>query len=194
MANLGGASATVIAGSPVRQGNASADAVVMKALGELWSRGVDIAWDKVYAHRQCRRVELPTYPFERKRCWVEPVVQATVRDEPAMVQTAHAAAMSASAGDPAATPRNESETLVAGIWEELLGVQGIGIHDNFFVLGGQSLLATRVMTRIGEVSGIELPVDTIFEQPTIAGVARALFEQRVALENPDLIEQLLAEL
>jgi acyl carrier protein len=99
-----------------------------------------------------------------------------------------------SAQGTSAKPRNDNEALVASIWEELLGVRDIGMHDNFFALGGQSLLATRVMTRINETTGVELPVDTIFNQPTIAGVAHALFERQVALEDPELLQQLLAEL
>ncbi|MGH8076128.1 MAG: type I polyketide synthase [Lysobacter sp.] len=197
MANLGAAPAAVIAASPARQGNTDAQSALLKALGEAWSHGVDVAWEKVYGHRECRRVELPAYPFERKRCWVEPPSGIPERGvEPASAPAPIAAVASARepGHDSSAQPRNESEALVAAIWEELLGVQAIGMHDNFFALGGQSLLATRVMTRINEISGVELPVEIIFEQPTIAGVAQALFERRVALEDPELLERLLAEL
>ena len=209
--------AATISASPARQGNADAESALLRALGEAWSCGVEIAWEKVYGHRECRRVELPSYPFERRRCWVEPagaVSAPTVSVpalsgpalsgpavpgsgvEPVAMPVSNAPAVSAreSAQAAPAKPRNDNEALVASIWEELLGMRDIGLHDNFFALGGQSLLATRVMTRINETTGVELPVDTIFNQPTIAGVAHALFERQVALEDPELLKQLLAEL
>lgn len=197
MANPGAIPATVIAASPARQGNGCAQTALLAALGGVWSRGVDVAWEKVYSHRQCGRVELPTYPFERRRCWVEAPTAATGRDlEPRPAPAAALTLAVAPVGSPvlATKPRNDSEALVASVWEELLGRPEIGIYDNFFALGGQSLLATRVMTRINETTGVELPVDTIFNQPTIAGVAHALFERQVALEDPELLERLLAEL
>jgi hypothetical protein len=94
-----------------------------------------------------------------------------------------------------ALPQDDNQRLVASVWEELLGVRDIGLHDSFFALGGQSLLATRVMSRLHEITGVELPVETIFAQPTIAGVAAALFQQRIAQQaDPEMLERLLAEL
>ena len=197
MASLGAQPFKAIAAAPARQGGTDGETAVLKALGELWLRGADVAWDKVYAHRQCRRVELPGYPFERRRCWVEPLVQADAHSvEASAVVAPVPAAVPVRKPDQAypSGPRSDSESLVASIWEELLGVQDLGLHDNFFALGGQSLLATRVMTRINEITGVELPVETIFDRPTISGVAQALFERQVALEEPELLERLLAEL
>lgn len=198
--NPGAAPVATIGASPARQGSTDAESALLKALGEAWTCGVGVAWEKVYGHRECRRVELPSYPFERRRCWVEPISVASGHGvESAPMPASNAAAVPApesaqSAQGTSAKPRNDNEALVASIWEELLGVRDIGMHDNFFALGGQSLLATRVMTRINETTGVELPVDTIFNQPTIAGVAHALFERQVALEDPELLQQLLAEL
>lgn len=197
MANLGAAPLPTIAASPARQGNVDAQSALLRALGETWACGVDVAWDKVYGHRECRRVELPTYPFERKRCWVEAVSRISEhRVEPVSVPASTPAEVPdrESGQGSSARPRNGDEALIASIWEELLGIKGIGVHDNFFALGGQSLLATRVMTRINETTGVELPVEIIFNQPTIAGVAQALFERQMAMEDPELLKQLLAEL
>jgi hypothetical protein len=68
--------------------------------------------------------------------------------------------------------------LVTGIWEELLGVERVGVADNFFELGGHSLLATRVSARLREVFGVGLGVRTLFEAPTVAALARRLGEER----------------
>jgi nonribosomal peptide synthetase DhbF len=68
-------------------------------------------------------------------------------------------------------PRNEIEEAIAGIWQELLGVGSIGVQDNFFELGGYSLTAIQVILRLNETFQVVLPITSIFESPTIAGLA-----------------------
>jgi acyl carrier protein len=68
-------------------------------------------------------------------------------------------------------PRTPVEVALAGIWAEVLGVERVGIHDNFFELGGHSLLATQVISRVRSAFQIELPLRTLFESPTVAGLA-----------------------
>jgi acyl carrier protein len=74
-------------------------------------------------------------------------------------------------------PRNELERSVAQIWEELFGIDRLGIHDNFFELGGHSLLALQIVGRLGEALGVALSLGQFFDGPTVAeiaeGVARA---------------------
>ncbi|MDB6110673.1 MAG: adpA, partial [Pedosphaera sp.] len=76
-------------------------------------------------------------------------------------------------GQPCVPPRNPTETALVEIWCQLLDRKSVGIHENFFHLGGHSLLATQVISRIAGVLNIELPVRTIFESPTVAGLAEA---------------------
>jgi acyl carrier protein len=71
-----------------------------------------------------------------------------------------------------AAPRTEAEHQIAQIWETLLGLPAVGIHDSFFGLGGDSLLAARVVAQVQERMGVELPLRSFFERPTVAGVAR----------------------
>ncbi|HYO16411.1 MAG TPA: amino acid adenylation domain-containing protein, partial [Thermoanaerobaculia bacterium] len=66
------------------------------------------------------------------------------------------------------------EELLAGMWCEVLGIGRAGRHDNFFELGGESLKATQLVSRVRQVFRVELPVRGFFEDPTIAGVARAI--------------------
>ena len=68
-------------------------------------------------------------------------------------------------------PSTPTEEALAEIWLEVLGVERIGTRDNFFDLGGHSLLATLMAARLREVFGIELPLRTLFEAPTIAALA-----------------------
>ncbi|WP_158274217.1 non-ribosomal peptide synthetase [Chromobacterium sp. Panama] len=85
--------------------------------------------------------------------------------------------------DAGAPPRNRAENEVARLWGEVLGVGGLGREQNFFEAGGHSLLATRVMSRLRAEFGVELPLRTLFEHPTVAEFAAAL-AARVALEDP----------
>jgi amino acid adenylation domain-containing protein len=65
-------------------------------------------------------------------------------------------------------PRTATEQRLAGLWREVLGVSRISVHDNFFDLGGHSLRATQLASRIRREFGLELPLRAIFERPTIA--------------------------
>ena len=64
-----------------------------------------------------------------------------------------------------------------GIWEEILKVQPVGVTDNFFDLGGHSFLAVRLFARLRKVFGREMPLATIFQAPTIEGLARLLRQE-----------------
>ena len=68
-------------------------------------------------------------------------------------------------------PRTPTELEMANIWMQVLNVDAVGIHDDFFDLGGHSLLATQVMSRVREAFHIELPLRSLFEHPTVAGLA-----------------------
>jgi amino acid adenylation domain-containing protein len=87
-------------------------------------------------------------------------------------------------------PLGPTEELVAGVWQNLLGVAAVGRHSDFFDLGGHSLLATRVVARIRELLDVELPLRVLFEQPTVKALAKALEAARAgaagAVEEPIL--------
>ncbi|AKT41191.1 non-ribosomal peptide synthetase [Chondromyces crocatus] len=68
-------------------------------------------------------------------------------------------------------PRTDTERALAGVWSTVLGVEGIGVHDDFFALGGHSLLATQVVTRLREVFGMDLPLRALFEARTVGSLA-----------------------
>lgn len=77
-----------------------------------------------------------------------------------------------------AAPRNLTEELLAGIWEQVLKFGPVGIHTSFFDLGGHSLLATQVVSRMREVFEIEIPLRSLFESPTVAELAQMVEELR----------------
>ena len=71
-------------------------------------------------------------------------------------------------------PRNPVEAQLAELWATVLGLPQVSITDNFFDLGGHSLLATQLLSRLRTALGIEIPLRTLFETPTIEGLAAAL--------------------
>ncbi|MEN8256274.1 MAG: SDR family NAD(P)-dependent oxidoreductase [Thermodesulfobacteriota bacterium] len=75
-------------------------------------------------------------------------------------------------------PESPTEVLLAGIWEEVLGIDKIGVYDSFFDLGGNSLLATRVISRIRETFGVTVPVKSLFNYLYIRDLSKLIVDQR----------------
>jgi amino acid adenylation domain-containing protein len=73
-------------------------------------------------------------------------------------------------------PRNAVEELLATVWAELLGLERVGVQDGFFELGGNSLLATQVASRVRSMFRVELPLRTVFARPTLAELAEDVAE------------------
>ena len=91
-------------------------------------------------------------------------------------------------------PRNETESGVAEIWQEVLGIEQIGIEDNFFELGGHSLLAIQTISRIRERFQVELPMSSILaDTPTVANLGKMITKQQPQEDELKIISELLEE-
>jgi acyl carrier protein len=88
-------------------------------------------------------------------------------------------------------PRSGVEAALVEIWQQVLGVQRVGVHDNFFDLGGHSLLVTQVVARIRDKFNVQLPVMKFFQEPTIAGMALAILQKQGEVAQSDNLAQLL---
>ncbi|MEU9575647.1 phosphopantetheine-binding protein, partial [Streptomyces massasporeus] len=71
-------------------------------------------------------------------------------------------------------PRNGVEERIAELWEDVLGTSGFGVHDSFFKVGGNSILAIRLIAALRGEYEIDLPVRALFEGPTIAALADSI--------------------
>jgi acyl transferase domain-containing protein len=162
--------------------------------GRLWLHGVEIDWRGFHAEERRRRVPLPTYPFERRRYWIDPAA-AGATAMPAMPPAAAAGNLELASrlegghggeAEPApegfhprpeglatvyAEPAGEAEARLAELWRELLGIHRVGRHDNFFELGGDSLLAAQLLSRIRSEMGSDVALRTLFEAPSLAALA-----------------------
>lgn len=164
------------------------------ALGRLWECGVPVDWTAVHAGRRRRRVRLPGYPFERRRYWIEAAARprpAPTAPEPEVpvptesglpdrppLSTENGLAARPPLSTDYVAPRSDLERMIADLWIAALGVEGIGVDDNFFDLGGESLLIMQVIAGVRKATGVSLSARQLFisHRLTIAGFAQEIEE------------------
>ncbi|WSQ13143.1 acyltransferase domain-containing protein [Streptomyces sp. NBC_01231] len=157
------------------------------ALGRLWAAGVDAAlpYDTDPAGPP-RRVRLPGYAFDRRRHWIDAPGART--GSGAAEQEQAAAAGGGRMPRPLLTservaPRTERERAVAEAWEEQLGIDGIGVHDNFFDLGGDSMRAVLLAGRLRATGVLDVPGGSLLAAPTVAGLLEWVDERQGPSSN-----------
>jgi acyl carrier protein len=91
-------------------------------------------------------------------------------------------------------PRNPMEQQLAEIWREVLKLDRVGVHDNFFDLGGHSLIAMDLVAQIRLTFNVELSLRTVFEMPTIENMAFFLLQRQMQHGGSKKVEELLKEL
>jgi non-ribosomal peptide synthetase component F len=91
-------------------------------------------------------------------------------------------------------PRTPIEEKLVSIWSEVLTIERVGVEDNFFMLGGHSLMATQLIGRIHNAFGYDLPLRRLFQTPTISGLASAIYESQTTNADDEEFAALLAEL
>lgn len=128
--------------------------------------------------RDYLKQRLPDYMVPATFVWVEalPLTDNGKVDRRALTQMT---VVDQAPTEPVTPPTTPTEATVVDIWAEVLpglgnGAAGIGIHHNFFDLGGQSLLVGQVAARINKTFGIELPMRTLFESPTVVALAASI--------------------
>ena len=92
-----------------------------------------------------------------------------------------------------AAPRSDIETLLAKIWAEVLAIDLVGIHDNFFDLGGHSLAASRVISRVIQSFKLVLPVRALYDAPTVARMAEVVKQNHAHRADDAELEQMLRQ-
>jgi acyl transferase domain-containing protein len=180
---------TVIS-SLLRDPQAGASAHLWLARGRLWLAGAGFDWRKCH-HEKRYRVPLPTYPFERQRCWIGPPDSSRVAPRLGATATITGEQVRHPRPEflnPYCAPETEIQKRLAGLWEELLGIESVGIHDNFFDLGGHSLIAVQLVSRLREIFDIAIDPEAVFQAVDIADMAQAI-EQVLAQQIAGMTEE-----
>ncbi len=176
--------------------------VLLGALGKVWSAGSPVEWAALSAGERRHRVVLPTYPFERERYWIEPPADRTPtrslsnnrHSESESLALSHRAdgervPTGAPSGKgrgrpglstPYVAPATPLERKIAAIWSELLGTSGVGANDWFFELGGDSLTAVQLISRVREACQVEVPLSGFLRAPTIRELAISILALSIA--------------
>jgi len=161
---------------------------ILNSLGKMWTAGVEVDWNGFHRWEKQYRVPLPTYPFQRQRYWIsietprrsEAGIHSSLPGEPdatrqpAQQQSFSAAHSRPDIDTPFAAPVNSSQAAIAELWGSILGISGIGIHDNFFDLGGHSLAAIQLIPRLRKTLGVEITPEILFNNPTVAELEKAV--------------------
>jgi acyl transferase domain-containing protein/acyl carrier protein/phospholipid N-methyltransferase len=92
------------------------------------------------------------------------------------------------------TPTNEIEQTIAGIWQEILGIERVGINDNFFELGGDSLFATIFVARLCKTFAVDLSYKSFFNAPTVAELAMVILQKITHQTDEEILAKALAEI
>lgn len=138
---------------------------LFESLGKFWAYGGKVNWNKLYVNEKRHMMPLPAYPFERQRYWIEAgnqnaqggeEVQILAKRPRPELETAYIA------------PRNDTEKLIAGICEEILGYEQVGVNDDFFELGGHSLLAVAFIAKLRKAFKKDISLESLFENTTVA--------------------------
>lgn len=149
-----------------------------------WLKRDIVNWASLYKFEKRKRVPLPTYPFEKKRYLIFPKpLLGTISDTdyPAIkYQTEHK--------HPYAAAQNKIEELLVAIWENSLRTKGISIDDNFFALGGDSLLALEVVEALRKTFHINITLQQLFEHTSIRAIALFVKEE-IIKKVPELSDE-----
>lgn len=147
-----------------------------EVLGELWSHGCAVDFRGLHAEQRRYRVPLPGYYFDRKRCWVDPPsARGAALERPTAADHAEPAVGVPSNTRPVA-PKVDTEATMRDIWRTCFNLDDIDADADFFQLGGDSLLATKLVARIKERFDCSLSIRQFMDEPTFSGVLRAVAE------------------
>lgn len=172
-------------------------AFILNTLGQLWLAGIQIDWAGFYANENRHRLPLPSYPFEGKRHWIDTGKQVYT---PAPTAPRSSKKPVKTAVSNLTYPEqkidniyndasgNDIEQIVANIWQDVLGTKQVRIHDNFFDLGGDSLLAVQLFAQVERMFGKKLPLATLYDAPTIEQLANILLEEEWRPRWASLVE------
>ncbi|MES9782255.1 beta-ketoacyl synthase N-terminal-like domain-containing protein [Bacillus thuringiensis] len=190
-------SASTVPLLPSVRENIEDDAHLMRAIGKLWCSGIHVDWPALYEDEIREKVELPLYSFDRQLYSFDTsqlvnlkredaqkteTLKSTIYKERQNIKTEYV------------PPENELELVLAEFWQDLFHVNPIGRNDDFFELGGNSLMAIQLLGRVKSIFQVEVSVNELFKNPTVEGLAYQVLEGIEVLteEQAEEIERILS--
>lgn len=156
-----------------------------KTLGKIHEYGVNLDWVEFYKEERRKRVSLPAYSFSGRRFWITPVQRdyISVGKKETSAGDIPSGSVDAAITGGEGKPGSAFAMIVTKIWKDLLGYDVISPDDNFFDLGGNSLIAAQIITRINRQLSVSVAVSVLFKHPTIELLSRYLGEQGSGLRG-----------
>ncbi|WP_050570231.1 type I polyketide synthase [Dickeya dadantii] len=162
---------------------------LMETIGRLWSVGFHVDWRSVYHHEVRCKVALPLYAFDRQRYSlskaVAPCALTTTQQsvmQPDVSQRQH------HVRNDYVEPENELEWILAEMWQALLQISPVGRNDDFFELGGNSLIGIQLLERIRATFMVEVSVNDLFAAPTVSNLAAQMLDKLSTLTEEEANE------
>lgn len=153
---------------------------IYETLGALWRSGTAIDWTAFHGGTKRQRLPLPVYPFDGMRHWIEArrpatLLESQVSSDKQPVESIRPLPDRRKEVE-LQMSRPETEKILTDIWRDLLGHDSIKPDDDFFTLGGHSLIAIRLFSKIEHIFGRRLPLSALIGAPTVAKLADLLVE------------------
>ena len=192
-----GPTADVVSCVPGLRDRTPGDRTLLRAVAELWRLGAPVDWSAFDAGARPGVAELPGYAFQPQQHWIHPPAQTTAavsgspawqntKAETAATQTAAEPPTGPAAPDQAGDPATE---LLVQIWQDLLGLPGIAVDDDLYRLGGDSMLATKLVARANQVFEVELDFESVLLTPTIRHMALLVAQAGPTQESREVVYQ-----
>lgn len=153
------------------------DDYFLMALAKLWCCGADIRWEIWHGRQKYNKVSLPTYPFQKIKYWMEPAQNHFLHmtsgknnnqaNEKIDLQREGIKSDYVEAG-------SNTQKEILKIWESVLGIQRIGMEDSFFEVGGNSLLAVKILYAIKKEFSVDISMEVFYNNPIIGYLAESV--------------------
>ncbi|TWV53481.1 hypothetical protein FRZ03_10120 [Streptomyces misionensis] len=137
-------------------------------LARCWERGADLDWTLLRTGGPGRRVPLPAYPFARQRHWWPNAPEPAVQEKTPVDAPVQAA-------------QEDVTTVLTGIWRDVLGVADIHEDDDFFALGGHSIIGVQVLARLREVYGVRMSLGDLLAAESFREMATLVEKELAAM-------------
>lgn len=143
------------------------------SMGKLWQHGIDVDFSSFYQGETRYRVSLPSYPFEKKKYWINPVSKIDIcigaQINP---NQSHSSKAKNSLKKSSFLKQDENQSydlgeVISSIWKDLLGLNTVELDKSFFESGGDSIWASQLISRIRDKTNIDVPLSIIYKAPSL---------------------------